>query len=98
MSASLKLALPGERVVGDCQLHLPQALDLVSEPRGLFEFEVRRRGAHALLHVGDDAFDIVADERLVALAETGPGIDQNVVALIDRGHDVADVLLDALRA
>ena len=35
----LKLALPGERVVGDCQLHLPQALDLVSEPRGLFELK-----------------------------------------------------------
>src|SRR3974390_114282 len=41
--AVLDLRLPCQRIVHDRHLDLAQAFDLVAQPRGLLEFEVRRR-------------------------------------------------------
>src|SRR5262245_7839654 len=89
-SVAFEIALSSERIVGYGKLHLAQALHLVSEPRRLLEFQVCRRRAHALLHVGDDAFEVMPDQRLVLLAEPCAGIDQYVVALVDGCENVAD--------
>ncbi len=84
--------LPRQRIVGDRELRLAQPLDLVAQPRRGLELEIGGRVAHAPLHVLDDRREVVADGRAVR----EPGVDRHVVLLVDRGHDIVDVALDAL--
>ena len=44
------------------QLHSLQPLDLVAEPRGLLELQVRRRHPHPLFQIRDRRFQVLADK------------------------------------
>ncbi len=61
---ALDLGLAGHRVGADHQFGGLEPLQLVAQPRRLLEFEVRGRGPHALLDVGDRGLEVVADEVL----------------------------------
>ena len=67
-------------IVGDGELGLAQALDLVAQARGRLELEVGGGLAHAPLQVLDDGREVVADERRL-LGEAG--VDRHVVLLVD---------------
>ena len=84
--------LAGHRVVRDRELGRLQALDLVAQPGGGLEFEVAGRLAHLGLEVGDRGLEVVADLRRV-LRKTL--VDRDVVALVDRVEDVADLAAHA---
>ena len=55
--------LPCEGIVHHGEFDRLQALDLVAQPGGFFEFQVGGGFAHALFHVGQDLLQVVADER-----------------------------------
>ena len=59
----LDVGLAGEGIVGDGELGLAQALDLVAQAGGGLELEVGGGLAHLLFHVGDDGLEVVADQR-----------------------------------
>ena len=87
----LDVGLAGEGIVGDGELGLAQALDLVAQARGGLELEVGGGLAHLFLQAGDHGLQVVADQRLALLGEAG--VHRNVVLLVDRGEHVGDVLL-----
>src|SRR5690242_20602761 len=68
-SARLVHGIARQGIVQHRELDIAQALDLVAQPRRFLEFEIGGGLAHALLHVGDDALEIVADERSAVFGE-----------------------------
>ena len=93
--AILHVCLARQRVVGDGQLGLAQALDLVAQAGGGLELQVGGGLEHLLLQAGDHRLDVVADERCAFLGEAG--VDRDVVLLVDAGEYVGDGLAHALR-
>src|SRR5947209_13625218 len=80
--------------IGNPELVLLQAADLVAQPSRFLELEIGGGLAHPLLEVGDVRLEVVADEvRPLVVA----GIDGEALARGDMGHDVVDVALDAFR-
>src|SRR5690242_13843482 len=76
------------------EIGLFEAANLVAQARRLLEFEIGRRGAHALFEIGNDRFQILAlIVRRLALAEA----DRDVVLLIDAVENVGDAAPHAFR-
>src|SRR5262249_50130600 len=72
----------GGGIVEHRELGGAQALDLVTQPRGLLEVEIGRGGPHPRLKVGDHRLEIVTDGSGIFLADAaGPaaGRDQHMV-------------------
>ncbi len=83
--------MPGKGVVGDGEFHGLQALDLVAQAGGLFEFQVLGGLAHGQAQGIEVRGKVRADHGLVDLGGD-PGLVG--VALPKAGQHILDILLD----
>jgi hypothetical protein len=86
--------LPGQGIIGEQQLRLAQALELVAQAGGFLELQVRGGVAHLLLKLLERHLHVAADQ--LALVHHA-GLHMHAVLLVRAVENVGDVALHAFR-